>query len=71
MGVSGNALQIAVSYSFIIFAGAALWSAARSAAGRSAAFRRFRFGSPSDNPTYLAGRARIYDGLRLAAVPEG
>ncbi|MCK1514106.1 adenylate/guanylate cyclase domain-containing protein [Bradyrhizobium sp. 190] len=33
--------------------------------------RRFRFGSSSDNPTYLAGRARICEGLRLAEVPEG
>ncbi|MGY3507012.1 MULTISPECIES: winged helix-turn-helix domain-containing protein [unclassified Bradyrhizobium] len=33
--------------------------------------RRFRFGSSSDNPTYLAGRARVCEGLRLAEVPEG
>jgi TolB-like protein/class 3 adenylate cyclase/tetratricopeptide (TPR) repeat protein len=33
--------------------------------------RRFRFGSSSDNPTYLAGRARICGGLRLAGIPEG
>ena len=33
--------------------------------------RRFRFGSSSDNPTYLAGRARICEGLRLAGIPEG
>src|SRR4029077_8435955 len=33
--------------------------------------RRFRLGSSSDNPTYLAGRARICEGLRLAGVPEG
>jgi tetratricopeptide (TPR) repeat protein len=33
--------------------------------------RRFRFGSSSDNPTYLAGRARVCEGLRLAGVPEG
>jgi len=26
---------------------------------------------PSDNPTYLAGRQRIYEGMRLAGVPEG
>jgi tetratricopeptide (TPR) repeat protein len=25
----------------------------------------------SDNPVYLAGRERIYEGLRLAGVPEG
>ncbi|TWA97444.1 adenylate/guanylate cyclase domain-containing protein [Bradyrhizobium stylosanthis] len=33
--------------------------------------RRFGFGSSSDHPTYLAGRARISEGLRLAGVPEG
>jgi len=25
----------------------------------------------SDNPIYLAGRERIYEGMRLAGVPEG
>jgi TolB-like protein/class 3 adenylate cyclase len=33
--------------------------------------RRFRAHTPSDNPTYLAGRERMYEGLRLAGVPEG
>jgi TolB-like protein/Flp pilus assembly protein TadD len=33
--------------------------------------RRYRDGAPSDNPTYLAGRERIYEGLRMAGVPEG
>ena len=33
--------------------------------------RRFRAGAPSDNPTYLAQRERIYDGMRKAGVPEG
>jgi tetratricopeptide (TPR) repeat protein len=33
--------------------------------------RRFRTNAASDNPTYLAGRERIYEGLRLAGVPEG
>jgi TolB-like protein/class 3 adenylate cyclase len=33
--------------------------------------RRFRLNAPSDNPTFLAGRERIYEGLRLAGVPEG
>ena len=28
-------------------------------------------GAPSDNPTYLAGRERIYEGMRMAGVPEG
>jgi len=26
--------------------------------------------APSDNPVYLAGRERIYEGLRMAGVPE-
>jgi tetratricopeptide (TPR) repeat protein len=33
--------------------------------------RRFRAYIPSDNPTFLAGRERMYEGLRLAGVPEG
>jgi len=33
--------------------------------------RRFRAAAPSDNPTYLAQRARIFDALRNAGVPEG
>jgi TolB-like protein/class 3 adenylate cyclase/Flp pilus assembly protein TadD len=33
--------------------------------------RRFRNGAASINPTYLAGRERIHEGLRLAGVPEG
>ena len=33
--------------------------------------RRFRDGAPSDNPTYLATRERIYKGMRMAGVPEG
>jgi TolB-like protein/class 3 adenylate cyclase len=32
---------------------------------------RFRASEPSDNPTYLAGRERFYEGLRMAGVPEG
>ena len=31
----------------------------------------YRINAGSDNPTYLAGRERIYEGLRLAGVPEG
>jgi len=31
---------------------------------------RFRAGAFSDNPTYLARRERIYDGMRKAGVPE-
>lgn len=33
--------------------------------------RRFRNGALSDHPTYLAMRERLYQGLRLAGVPEG
>jgi tetratricopeptide (TPR) repeat protein len=33
--------------------------------------RRFRLGARSDNPTYLAKRERIYEGMRMAGVPEG
>ena len=38
-----------------------------------ASVTRFRanFGSFSDNPDYLAGLERIYEGLRLAGVPQG
>jgi tetratricopeptide (TPR) repeat protein len=40
---------------------------------RNASFtiRRFRANALSDNPTYLAWRERLYDGMRLAGVPEG
>jgi TolB-like protein/class 3 adenylate cyclase len=33
--------------------------------------KRFLAGEASDNPTYLTGRARLCDGLRMAGVPEG
>jgi tetratricopeptide (TPR) repeat protein len=33
--------------------------------------RRLHEFRPSDNPTYLAMRERIYQGLRMAGVPEG
>ena len=32
---------------------------------------RFRSQTSSDHPVYLAGRERMYEGLRLAAIPEG
>jgi TolB-like protein/class 3 adenylate cyclase len=32
---------------------------------------RYRAGASNDNPAYLAGRERIYDGMRKAGVPEG
>jgi hypothetical protein len=33
--------------------------------------RRFRDGALSHNPTYLADRERIYQGMCMAGVPEG
>ena len=33
--------------------------------------RRFRTNAPSNHPRYLAGRERIYEGMRMAGVPEG
>jgi tetratricopeptide (TPR) repeat protein len=33
--------------------------------------RRYRMNTPSNNPVYLAGRERAYEGLRIAGVPEG
>jgi tetratricopeptide (TPR) repeat protein len=33
--------------------------------------RRFQRDLPSDNPTFLAARERLYEGMRLAGVPEG
>jgi tetratricopeptide (TPR) repeat protein len=32
--------------------------------------RRYRASAWSNNPAYLAGRERIYEGMRLAGVPE-
>src|SRR6516164_1761061 len=36
----------------------------------SFSIRRFRTNTPSNNPVYLAGRERVYEGLRMAGVPE-
>jgi TolB-like protein/class 3 adenylate cyclase len=33
--------------------------------------RRYRAGAATDNPTYLSQRERIYEGMRMAGVPEG
>jgi tetratricopeptide (TPR) repeat protein len=33
--------------------------------------QRFRAGSASEDPVYLAGRERSYEGLRIAGIPEG
>jgi tetratricopeptide (TPR) repeat protein len=37
----------------------------------SFSIRRFRTSTPSSHPVYLAGRERVYEGLRMAGVPEG
>jgi tetratricopeptide (TPR) repeat protein len=37
----------------------------------SFSIRRFRNNTPSNHPVYLAGRERIYEGMRMAGVPEG
>jgi TolB-like protein/class 3 adenylate cyclase len=33
--------------------------------------RRSRINAPSNHPVYLAGRERVYEGMRMAGVPEG
>jgi tetratricopeptide repeat protein len=33
--------------------------------------RRFQRNLSSDNPIYLAKRERVYEGMRMAGVPEG
>jgi hypothetical protein len=33
--------------------------------------RRLRNNLSSNNPTYLSGRKRFYEGLRIAGVPDG
>jgi hypothetical protein len=33
--------------------------------------RRYRTNLLSNDPTYLVGRERIYEGMRIAGVPEG
>jgi tetratricopeptide (TPR) repeat protein len=38
---------------------------------RAFTIRRFQRQLSSDNPTYLAKRERVYEGMRLAGVPEG
>ena len=37
----------------------------------SFSIRRYRTNTSSNNPVYLAGRERVYEGLRMAGVPEG
>jgi hypothetical protein len=33
--------------------------------------RRYRVNPPSENPTFLLKRQRLYEGMRIAGVPEG
>lgn len=33
--------------------------------------RRYRARVMNDHPAYLAGRERVYEGMRMAGVPEG
>jgi tetratricopeptide (TPR) repeat protein len=40
------------------------------ALNRSFSIRRYRTNTPSNHPVYLAGRERIYEGMRMAGVPE-
>jgi len=35
------------------------------------AIQRFRAGQESDNPIFLAGKERIFEGMRKAGVPQG
>ena len=37
----------------------------------SFSIRRYRTNTQSKHPVYLAGRERVYEGLRMAGVPEG
>jgi TolB-like protein/Flp pilus assembly protein TadD len=37
----------------------------------SFSIRRYRNNTPCNDPVYLAGRERVYEGLRMAGVPEG
>jgi hypothetical protein len=48
-----------------------LAATARLALNPGFTIRRLRASKPSDNPTFLAGRERLYSGMRLAGVPEG
>jgi TolB-like protein/class 3 adenylate cyclase len=36
----------------------------------SFSIRRYRINNSSDHPVYLAGRERVYEGMRMAGVPE-
>jgi len=49
------------------------WASAEAGLALNPSFtiRRYRTNTPSNHPVYLAGRERIYEGLRMAGVPEG
>jgi hypothetical protein len=44
---------------------------ARLALDRCFTISRFRANTPSDDPTFLAKRERVYESMRIAGVPEG
>ena len=48
-------------------------AAAQAGLARNPSFtiRRFRVSAWSDNPTFLAWRERMNEGMRMAGVPEG
>ena len=48
----------------------AVSSSAFAAVPPSATIPRFRTNAPSHNPTFLAKRERVYEGMRMAGVPE-
>jgi TolB-like protein/Flp pilus assembly protein TadD len=71
--------NIALAYFFLAAASALNGRAAEAQAARDAGLlldpnftiARYRNESRSQNPVFLAQRERIYEGLRLAGVPEG
>ena len=68
-----------VTYFFLAAALALIGSLDQARAAAKAGFainpyftiRRFRDAAYGDNPTYLAYRERLYEGMRMAGVPEG
>lgn len=49
------------------------WAAAQAGLTLDPTFtiRRYRVNTPSNHPTFLAARQRLYEGMRLAGLPEG
>jgi len=71
--------NVAMPHFFLAAASALSGHAAETREARNAGLRldpnftvaRFRNERRSENPTFLAQRERIYEGLRMAGVPEG